>query len=51
MIIAQLIAKVRAYLAYRRNCAILTGLTDRELNDIGIHRSDIEYAARHAVNA
>ncbi len=51
MIIAQLIAKFRAYLAYRRNCAILASLSDRELRDIGINRGDIEYAARQAANA
>jgi uncharacterized protein YjiS (DUF1127 family) len=51
MIIAQLIERLRAYLIYRRNRAILAQLSDRDLKDIGLRRGDIEYAARHAANA
>jgi uncharacterized protein YjiS (DUF1127 family) len=51
MLIAQLIEKIRVYLTYRRNRAILEQLSDRDLKDIGLDRSRIEYAARHAANA
>ncbi|MEO3430175.1 DUF1127 domain-containing protein [Pelagibius sp. CAU 1746] len=39
-------AKLSAYLEYRRTYDILSAMTDRELDDIGIGRSDIEAVAR-----
>lgn len=51
MIIAQIINSIRAYLVYRRNRAVLSALSDRDLADIGLDRSSIEFAARHAANA
>jgi uncharacterized protein YjiS (DUF1127 family) len=51
MIIAQLITRIRAYLTYRRNRAILVQLSDRDLADIGLDRGGIDYAARNAANA
>ena len=39
-------AKVSAYLEYRRTFDVLAGLTDRELDDIGISRGDIPAVAR-----
>jgi len=39
-------AKVQAYLEYRRTFDVLTGMTDRELDDIGISRGDIPAVAR-----
>jgi uncharacterized protein YjiS (DUF1127 family) len=41
-----LAAKVSAYLEYRRTFDVLTGMTDRELDDIGISRGDIPAVAR-----
>jgi uncharacterized protein YjiS (DUF1127 family) len=39
-------AKVSAYIEYRRTFDVLTGMTDRELDDIGISRGDIPAVAR-----
>lgn len=39
-------AKLAAYLEYRRTYDALSAMTDRELDDIGIGRSDIEAVAR-----
>ena len=39
-------AKLAAYLEYRRTYDVLSGMTDRELDDIGIGRSDIGAVAR-----
>jgi uncharacterized protein YjiS (DUF1127 family) len=39
-------AKVSAYLEYRRTFEVLAGMTDRELDDIGITRGDIPAVAR-----
>lgn len=39
-------AKVSGYLEYRRTFDVLTGMTDRELDDIGISRGDIATVAR-----
>ena len=42
MFIATIIRKINEWTRYRRNIRELAALTDRELEDIGIHRSDIE---------
>ncbi len=39
-------AKLSAYLEYRRTFDVLAGMTDRELDDIGISRGDIPAVAR-----
>ncbi|HMA15596.1 MAG TPA: DUF1127 domain-containing protein, partial [Kiloniellaceae bacterium] len=39
-------AKVSGYLEYRRTFSVLAGMTDRELDDIGITRGDIPAVAR-----
>lgn len=39
-------AKLAAHLQYRRTINALSAMTDRELDDIGIGRSDIEAVAR-----
>lgn len=40
------VAKVSAYLEFRRTYDVLSGMTDRELDDIGISRGDIADVAR-----
>jgi uncharacterized protein YjiS (DUF1127 family) len=42
MFIATIIRKINEWTRYRRNMRELAALTDRELEDIGIHRSDVE---------
>jgi uncharacterized protein YjiS (DUF1127 family) len=39
-------AKISAYVEYRRTFDVLAGMTDRELDDIGISRGDIRTVAR-----
>ncbi|GAB4361400.1 MAG: hypothetical protein Kow00114_15940 [Kiloniellaceae bacterium] len=39
-------AKLTAYIQYRRTFDMLAGMTDRELEDIGISRGDIPAVAR-----
>lgn len=39
-------AKLTAYIEYRRTFDVLAGMTDRELEDIGISRGDIPAVAR-----
>jgi uncharacterized protein YjiS (DUF1127 family) len=46
--ISLLIARVRAYLNYRASVRALSGLSDRELADIGVSRGDISSVARGA---
>lgn len=41
-------AKLVAYREYRRTYDVLSAMTDRELDDIGIHRSDIPAVAHGA---
>jgi uncharacterized protein YjiS (DUF1127 family) len=42
------LSKIRAYLKYRETIRELSRLTDRELEDIGIARTEIEELARTA---
>lgn len=37
--------------AYKRTVRELQSLSDAELNDIGVNRSDIEWVARRAINS
>ena len=43
---AGLIASIRNWFAYRGTVKALTALSDRELADIGLDRSEIRYYAR-----
>jgi len=40
------VAKISAYLEFRRTYDVLSGMTDRELDDMGITRGDIADVAR-----
>jgi uncharacterized protein YjiS (DUF1127 family) len=46
MFVSWILAKVRAYLGYRETVRELSRLTDRELDDLGISRFEIEGVAR-----
>lgn len=46
MFISYVLAKFRAYLRYRETVRELSRLTDRELDDLGITRFQIESVAR-----
>jgi uncharacterized protein YjiS (DUF1127 family) len=46
MIVSWILSKVRSYLQYRETVAELSRLTDRELEDLGISRFEIESVAR-----
>ncbi|MBA4224711.1 DUF1127 domain-containing protein [Bosea sp. (in: a-proteobacteria)] len=46
MFLSMIAAKIRAYLRYRETVRELSRLTDRELDDLGLSRSDIQYVAR-----
>ncbi len=47
MFIASIIAKVQSFLRYRETVRELSKLSDRELDDLGISRGNIEDIARH----
>ena len=40
------LSRIRAYFRYRETLAELSRLSDRELDDLGINRYDIERVAR-----
>ena len=46
MFVSYLLAKIRAYLLYRETVRELSQLTDRELDDLGISRYEIDSVAR-----
>ncbi len=46
MFLSTLIAGFNRWLRYRETVRELSGLTNRELNDLGIRRSDITAVAR-----
>jgi uncharacterized protein YjiS (DUF1127 family) len=48
MIVTMLLARVRAYFRYRDTVNELSRLSDRELEDIGLVRGDIDAVARTA---
>lgn len=48
MILSQIIAAYRRWRLYRLTVAELATLSDRELGDLGISRSDIRAVAREA---
>lgn len=47
MFIAAIVAKIQSYLRYRETVRELSKLSDRELDDLGIVRSNIVDIARH----
>ena len=50
MFVTYLLSRLRAYLRYRETVRELSQLTDRELDDLGISRLQIDSVARdHAV--
>ncbi|HRE21454.1 MAG TPA: DUF1127 domain-containing protein [Rhabdaerophilum sp.] len=51
MFITHIIARIQAWLRYRRNIEALSQLSDRELADIGLDRGSIEQAARQVAAA
>ena len=51
MFLSTLIQKIGQWQRYRRSVRELAGLTDRELGDIGVSRSDIHRIARRATRA
>ncbi len=46
MFVTMIAAKIRAYLRYRETVRELSRLTDRELYDLGLSRSEINFIAR-----
>ncbi|MDB5591899.1 MAG: hypothetical protein JWR86_2424 [Enterovirga sp.] len=46
MFTSLILARIKAYLAYRETVRELSRLTDRELDDIGVARFEIEGLAR-----
>lgn len=46
MFVSYVMAKIRVYLRYRETVRELSRLTDRELNDLGLTRFQIEGVAR-----
>ena len=46
MFISWVLSRIRAYLSYRETVRELSQLTDRELDDLGISRFEIESIAR-----
>ena len=50
MFVTYILSKIRSYLQYRETVRELSSLSDRELDDLGISRYDIDAIARkHAV--
>lgn len=46
MILTTIIARIQAWIRYRRNLEVLSQLSDRELADIGLSRGSVDQAAR-----
>ena len=46
MFVTHILSKVRAYMRYRDTVRELSQLTDRELDDLGLSRSEISFIAR-----
>ncbi|MGJ3264739.1 MAG: DUF1127 domain-containing protein [Salinarimonas sp.] len=46
MFLTWVLSRIRAYQRYRQTVRELERLSDRELNDVGLSRGDIDYVAR-----
>ena len=46
MFVSWILSKIRAYVSYRETVTELSRLTDRELDDLGISRFEIDSVAR-----
>jgi uncharacterized protein YjiS (DUF1127 family) len=46
MFVTMILSRVRAYLRYRETVRELSRLSDHELGDIGVNRSEIDAIAR-----
>jgi uncharacterized protein YjiS (DUF1127 family) len=51
MIVSWILSKVRDYVRYRETVSELSRLSDRELEDLGISRFEIETVARGSIQA
>lgn len=51
MFTSLILSKIRQYLQYRDTLRELSRLSDRELEDIGVARFQIESVARHGIVA
>jgi uncharacterized protein YjiS (DUF1127 family) len=51
MIVSHIIERVRAYMRYRASIRALSGLSERELADIGLTRGEIDDVARKSAFA
>lgn len=51
MFLTYLLSRYRAWLRYRTTVNELSRLSDRELNDVGLSRREIDYTARYSANA
>ncbi|QRM32986.1 DUF1127 domain-containing protein [Microvirga sp. VF16] len=51
MIVTQILATLRAYFRYRATVTELSRLSDRELDDLGIRRFQIDSIARQDIAA
>jgi uncharacterized protein YjiS (DUF1127 family) len=51
MFVTYILSQIRAYLRHRKTVRELSHLSDRELNDLGIVRYDIDYIARNSAAA
>jgi uncharacterized protein YjiS (DUF1127 family) len=47
MFLSTIVAGINRWFRYRSTLRELSGLSDHELKDLGIHRSDISAVARH----
>jgi uncharacterized protein YjiS (DUF1127 family) len=51
MFVTYILSQIRAYMRYRETVRELSHLSDRELNDLGIVRNDIDSIARNSAAA
>jgi uncharacterized protein YjiS (DUF1127 family) len=49
MFLASIVSRIQAYLRYRETIRQLSLLSDRELDDLGIRRGEIQNVARLSV--